>query len=111
MAFLSREYKVLAVYSVAVFALLSVGLSWIAGLWFVLGAFLSLFAGFMGALASQFWFLAFAITSPARVRTLALVEVPFAQIVSRRIFKERMTKAEISGMALIVLGVILLLNG
>ena len=71
----------------------------------------SLFAGFMGALASQFWFLAFAITSPARVRTLALVEVPFAQIVSRRIFKERMTKAEISGMALIVLGVILLLNG
>ena len=71
----------------------------------------SLFAGFMGALATQFWFLAFAITSPARVRTLALVEVPFAQIVSRRIFKQRMSAAEMSGMALIVVGVILLLNG
>jgi drug/metabolite transporter (DMT)-like permease len=71
----------------------------------------SLFAGFMGAIATQFWFLAFAITSPARVRTLALVEVPFAQIVSRRIFKERMSAAEMSGMALIVVGVILLLNG
>ena len=39
----------------------------------------SLFAGFMGALASQFWFLAFAIATAASVRTLALVEVLFAQ--------------------------------
>ena len=35
----------------------------------------SLFAGFMGAFASEFWFLAFAITTAANVRTLALVEV------------------------------------
>jgi drug/metabolite transporter (DMT)-like permease len=33
----------------------------------------SLFAGFMGALASQFWFLAFALASAARVCTLSLV--------------------------------------
>ena len=39
----------------------------------------SLFAGFMGAFASQFWFLAFALTTAANVRTLALVEVLFAQ--------------------------------
>ena len=39
----------------------------------------SLFAGFMGAFASEFWFLGFAITSAANVRTLALVEVLFAQ--------------------------------
>ena len=39
----------------------------------------SLFAGFMGAFASQFWFLAFALTAAANVRTLALVEVLFAQ--------------------------------
>jgi len=71
----------------------------------------SLLAGFMGALATQFWFLAFAITNPIRVRTLALVEVPFAQVVSRRIFKQRMSTAEIAGMALIVAGVVLLLNG
>ena len=70
----------------------------------------SLLAGFMGALATQFWFLAFAITNPIRVRTLALVEVPFAQVVSRRIFKQRMSHAEIAGMALIVAGVVLLLN-
>src|SRR6195256_4305100 len=34
----------------------------------------SLFAGFMGALASQFWFLAFAIATAASVRTLAIGE-------------------------------------
>jgi len=71
----------------------------------------SLLAGFMGALATQFWFLAFAITNPTRVRTLALVEVPFAQVVSRKIFKQRMSGAEICGMGLIVAGVVLLLNG
>ena len=48
----------------------------------------SLFAGFMGALASQFWFLAFALTDAARVRTLALVEVLFAQVASLRLFRE-----------------------
>ncbi len=71
----------------------------------------SLLAGFMGALATQFWFLAFAITNPTRVRTLALVEVPFAQLVSGRIFKQSMSRAEMAGMALIVVGVVLLLNG
>ena len=39
----------------------------------------SLLAGFMGAFASQFWFLAFALTAAANVRTLALIEVLFAQ--------------------------------
>src|SRR5690606_32096007 len=39
----------------------------------------SLGAGFLGALASQFWFLGFALTSAANVRTLALVEVLMAQ--------------------------------
>ncbi len=42
----------------------------------------SLFAGFMGATASQFWFLAFALATAASVRTLALVEVLFAQAIS-----------------------------
>jgi drug/metabolite transporter (DMT)-like permease len=45
----------------------------------------SLFAGFVGALASQFWFLAFALATAASVRTLALVEVLFAQAISRLI--------------------------
>jgi drug/metabolite transporter (DMT)-like permease len=70
----------------------------------------SLFAGFMGALASQFWFLAFALTTATRVRTLALIEVIFAQAVSLRMFREGISPREWAGMALIVVAVIVLLN-
>ena len=69
----------------------------------------SLFAGFMGALASQFWFLAFALATAASVRTLALVEVLFAQAISRFVFKQAMTGREAAGIVLIVIGVALLL--
>ena len=69
----------------------------------------SLFAGFMGATASQFWFLAFALTSVANVRTLALVEVLFAQAISFFVFKQATTRREALGMTLIVLGVALLI--
>jgi drug/metabolite transporter (DMT)-like permease len=68
----------------------------------------SLFAGFLGALASQFWFLAFAIASVAAVRTLALVEVLFAQAISRFVFKQVTTPRELFGIVLIVIGVVLL---
>jgi drug/metabolite transporter (DMT)-like permease len=69
----------------------------------------SLFAGFMGALASQFWFLAIAIATAASVRTLALVEVLFAQAISRFAFKQATTAREAVGIVLIVAGVVLLL--
>ena len=69
----------------------------------------SLFAGFMGALASQFWYLGFAIATAASVRTLALVEVLFAQGVSYFVFKQPTTSREALGIALIVIGVVLLL--
>ena len=69
----------------------------------------SLLAGFMGALASQFWFLAFAIDTAARVRTLALIEMIFAQVVTRRIFQQRTSAREIAGMAIMIAGVALLL--
>jgi drug/metabolite transporter (DMT)-like permease len=68
----------------------------------------SLFAGFLGAFASQFWFLAFALTAAANVRTLALVEVLFAQAVSYYSFKQRMSARELFGIVLIVIGVALL---
>jgi drug/metabolite transporter (DMT)-like permease len=68
----------------------------------------SLFAGFMGAFASEFWFLGFAITTAANVRTLALVEVLFAQGVSKFIFKQPTTKREAAGIVLVVIGVALL---
>ena len=70
----------------------------------------SLLAGFLGALASQFWFLGFALTSAANVRTLALVEVIFATAVSRYGFKQPVSRRQILGMAVIVLGVGLLLR-
>ncbi|MGL4813375.1 MAG: EamA family transporter [Beijerinckiaceae bacterium] len=69
----------------------------------------SLGAGFLGALASQFWFIGFAMTTAANVRTLALIEVIMAQIVSRRIFSQAVSRREIAGMGLIVAGVALLL--
>ncbi len=63
----------------------------------------------MGATASQFWFLAFALTSVANVRTLALVEVLFAQAISLFVFKQATTTREALGIALIVAGVALLI--
>lgn len=69
----------------------------------------SILAGFMGALASQFWFLGFAITTAAKVRTLGLVEVLFAQIVSGRI-KQQTSLREYAGIVMIVAGIVLLLN-
>ena len=71
----------------------------------------SLAAGFLGAFASQFWFLAFAVASVAQVRTLALVEVIFAQILSRNLFRQGASGREYAGMGLILAGVVLLLNG
>jgi uncharacterized membrane protein len=67
-------------------------------------------AGFMGAFASQMWFLAFALESAAKVRTLALVEIFFAQLVSRSLFKQGLASREGLGIGLIVIGVIILLN-
>ena len=71
----------------------------------------SILAGFMGALASQFWFLAFSVDTAARVRTLAIIEIFFAQIVSRSMFKQGITWREGLGIALIVAGVVWLLSG
>jgi drug/metabolite transporter (DMT)-like permease len=70
----------------------------------------SLLAGFMGAFASQFWFLAFALTAAANVRTLALIEVLFAQAVAYYSFKQPIAPREIFGIALIVVGVALLVG-
>ena len=67
------------------------------------------FAGFMGALASQFWYLGFAIATAANVRTLALVEVLFAQAVSKFAFRQPTAPREILGIVLIIGGVLLLI--
>jgi drug/metabolite transporter (DMT)-like permease len=69
----------------------------------------SLLAGFLGALASQFWYIGFALTSAANVRTLGLVEVPMAYGAAYALFGQMPSGPELAGMALIVLGVALLL--
>jgi drug/metabolite transporter (DMT)-like permease len=70
----------------------------------------SMLAGFTGAFASQFWFLAFALTAAANVRTLALIEVLFAQAVAYYSFKQPIAAREIIGIALIVIGVAVLVG-
>jgi uncharacterized membrane protein len=56
------------------------------------------------------WFLAFALETAAKVRTLALVEILFAQVVSRNLFKQSLASREAVGIGLIILGVVLMLN-
>jgi len=67
----------------------------------------SLFAGFMGAAASAGWFTAMAIEPVAHVRTLGLVELLFSYVVSRRVFRERVSRLELAGMALLSLGLLI----
>jgi drug/metabolite transporter (DMT)-like permease len=69
----------------------------------------SLLAGFVGAFASQAWFIGFSLTTAANVRTLGLVEMIFAQIITRRVLKEQTMVREWLGMALILVGVAALL--
>lgn len=69
----------------------------------------SLLAGFVGAFASQAWFIGFSLTTAANVRTLGLVEMIFAQIITRRVLKEQTMVREWVGMALILVGVAVLL--
>jgi len=68
----------------------------------------SLLAGFAGAAASQCWFLAFALATAASVRTLALVEVLFAQGVTRFIFRQKTSLREACGIALLLAGAVLI---
>ena len=67
-------------------------------------------AGVRGAPARHFWFIAVARQSAAQVRTPARVEVFFAQIVSRTLFKEGVNPRDVVGVALVIVGVGLLLR-
>ena len=64
----------------------------------------SLGAGFLGAFASQCWFIGFALTTAANVRTLALIEVIMEQLVARYWFGQRAAPRQLLGMAVILLG-------
>jgi drug/metabolite transporter (DMT)-like permease len=66
----------------------------------------SLFAGFMGAAASGGWFTAMTIEPAAHVRTLGLIELLFSYAVSRRVFRERVSRRELMGIALLTLALV-----
>ena len=68
---------------------------------------ISIWGGLLGALASEGWFLGFALTAAANVRTLGLVELLFGYVVSRRLFREKLSRREIGGMLLLTLGLVI----
>jgi drug/metabolite transporter (DMT)-like permease len=69
----------------------------------------SLIAGFFGASASAFWFMAFALESAAKVRTLGLIEIFFALVVSKQIFRQSTTVLQVTGLMFLALGMAWLL--
>lgn len=66
---------------------------------------LSSLAGGMGALASIGWLTVAGLRPAADVRTLGLVEVLFSYLVSRRVFKEKLSRTELFGLLLVLAGV------
>jgi drug/metabolite transporter (DMT)-like permease len=66
----------------------------------------SMLAGAMGAVGSACWFTAMAMQPVARVRTLGLVELYFSYLVSRRVFRERLGRAELFGLVLLAGGLV-----
>jgi drug/metabolite transporter (DMT)-like permease len=66
---------------------------------------LSIFAGVAGAAASLANVTALALEPASHVRTLILVEVLFTYIVSMRVFREAVSRRELAGIVLVVLGV------
>lgn len=69
----------------------------------------SMWAGFLGAFASAGWFIAFSLTAAANVRTLALVELPLAGLLSGRLTGRRMAWRELAGLAVVLAGLAILL--
>ena len=65
--------------------------------------------GASGMLASVGWFTAVTIENAAHVRALGQVELLFALIVSGLFFKEKTTRMELVGIAVIILGIVILL--
>lgn len=69
---------------------------------------LSSVAGMMGAMASIGWMTATALRPAVDVRTLGLVEVLFSYLVSRRLFREQISRKERVGLLLVGAGVLVM---
>lgn len=69
---------------------------------------IGLAVGFVGALASFGWFTAMTLVPAAAVKAVAQVEMLFAYVTTRAVFREEITGREIAGCTLIVAGVLFL---
>ena len=65
--------------------------------------------GLAGVLTSIAWFSAFTLQNASFVRAVGTIELVFTYLFSTRIFREKISRAEMTGMSLVVVGIILLL--
>ena len=61
----------------------------------------------MNAAASAGWFTAMAIEPVAHVRTLGLIELLFSYAISRWVFRERLRRRELVGVALLAVALVI----
>ena len=71
----------------------------------------SAWVGTLSACGSACWFTGFALAPVALVRSLGQVEMVFTLLFSRFYLKETLRRADVSGLVLVVAGVILILRG
>ena len=67
--------------------------------------------GVSGGIASACWFTAMTIQNAAYVRALGQVELVFTFVASTLFFRERSNLVEVTGIALVILGILILLLG
>jgi uncharacterized membrane protein len=67
--------------------------------------------GVASFLGSAGWFTAFTMQIAAYVRTLGLVELGFTVLISLYAFRERPSRAELIGLALLVVSIVMVING
>ncbi len=70
---------------------------------------ISSWVGLMSALGSLGWFAAFTLQNAAHVKALGQIELVFTFAASVFFFREKSTSAEIAGIVLIVIGILILL--
>ncbi len=77
----------------------------------VVQARMGLLVGATSAVGSAGWFTAFSLQIAAYVRTLGLIELVFTVLISLYFFRERPSRAELIGLALLVVSIAMVLNG
>ncbi len=70
----------------------------------------SLMVGIAGVLASICWFTAFTLQNASFVRAVGMIELVFAYLFSTSVFKEKVRPLELTGILLILAGILLLLT-